>query len=292
MARSYEKAQKSGDFIAMADALAAAEFTANRAKGTEMQDRAWESFKEIDKDFELDSMWLDSDPDYNPDKGMQEDFDDSGPDYDDETDTKPSAVNRRTEAASKKKPVPKDDPDIANNGDAIADADPDSIPENPRKAADHPDMTMPMKGAEISGIDQSLKSEFWERQVDPSMQKHFGVTRAVRPNLNKPGHMTIHQVGVRGGIKYGRALDHYAGALVLKGASPRINENAAKAVVSGKKSKHPLASIVGTVQNRLPAGYMKGPEIKYNPLKETGTMRVDGKVFTEAEYVIQEGNKT
>ena len=63
-------------------------------------------------------------------------------------------------------------------------------------------------------------------------------------------------------------------------------------MAKGEKNKHPLAAIVGIVQNRIPAGYKKGPEIKFNPKRETGTMKADGKPVKEADYVIQEGNKT
>ena len=127
------------------------------------------------------------------------------------------------------------------------------------------------------------------------MAEHLGKTRAVRPNINKPGIMTVHGVGPKDGVKYGKALSHYTGPLVLSNARPAINKKAAEKVAARKENKHPLAAIIGTVQNRIPAGYMKGPEIKFNPFKETDKMRVgdySGPEFKKGDYVVQEGHKT
>ena len=151
------------------------------------------------------------------------------------------------------------------------------------------------RGGDINPMDTQLEAEVWEDMARPDIVEHLGKTRAVRPNINKPGIMTVHPVGERGGIKYGKALSHYEGPLVLGNAKPAINRNAAEEVKAGRKTKHPLAAIVGVVQNRIPAGYKKGPEIKFNPKRETDRMRVGdskGEQFKGADYVIQEGNKT
>ena len=171
--------------------------------------------------------------------------------------------------------------DAANNT-AINDPDSDfEFDDDTESPAKNPDAPLPLKGADVSGLDQAVKMQALEGQLDPSMKKHLGQQLAVRPDLNKQGSMIIHPVGTRGGVKYGRTLGDYSGPLVLKNASPHFNP------------KEKVASIRGTVQNRIPRGYKKGPEIKYDP-KVDYRMRVaeSGQEFTKAQYVVQEGNKT
>ena len=147
-------------------------------------------------------------------------------------------------------------------------------------------------GGDINPMDTQLEAEVWEDMVRPDIVEHLGKTRAVHPNLNQPTVVTVHDGGNAPISKFGKSLSNYTGPVVLSNAKPVINPEGAKKVAAGKKSEAPIAAIVGLVQNRIPAGYKKGPEIKFNPKRETGTMKADGKPVKEADYVIQEGNKT
>ena len=154
--------------------------------------------------------------------------------------------------------------DAANDA-AINDPDSDfEFDDDTEAPAKNPNAPLPLKGADVSGLDQAVKMQAWEQEIDPLMNHHVGTRVAVRPDLNRKGYMSLHPIVARR-VEYTKTLDNYSGPLVLKNARANTKDG---------------SSIVGTVQNRIPRGYKKGPEIK------------PGDKFTNAQYVIQEGDKT
>ena len=116
---------------------------------------------------------------------------------------------------------------------------------------------------------------------------------AVRPNLNKPGFITMHNVGRRGGVKYGNAEVHTDRAVLLCDAYVNVNKTGERKIRSGE-NKHPMASIVGNVVTELDfdeyekeLGSKEWVRVWYNPRDASPAFRTSsGKTLTKMNHAL------
>ena len=118
---------------------------------------------------------------------------------------------------------------------------------------------------------------------------------AVRPNLNRRGVLTFHEVGKRGGVSYGRSCGHSARWLGLTILYATFHEAPAKARAA-QTVKTPCASVCGNCtwgyqygeqhHEALPRGFWR--QGKYAPGEG---FTLDGRRLLRAEFAFIQGTK-
>lgn len=100
------------------------------------------------------------------------------------------------------------------------------------------------------------------------LARSFNRIIAVRPNLNRKGYLTIHEVGPRGGVDYSHALCHTDSTLHLRDVCRHVAPGAAKRAKEGKKI--PCASLIGILTNQSQRRWNGEPAVRYNPKNGKG----------------------
>ena len=101
--------------------------------------------------------------------------------------------------------------------------------------------------------------------VKPAETSESASIMAVRPNLNKPGTITIHKTNNNGTPKYSHAHSYSAEMVYLKNAKPHVSRSARR-IFNCDSSKFPCASIVGLIVND--PHYSDWKRVFYNPKKD------------------------
>ena len=86
---------------------------------------------------------------------------------------------------------------------------------------------------------------------------------AVRPNLNKKGFLTLHEVGPMGGVDYSHALLHTGESVFLRHVAPHSRKSLEK---QARKSKVPCASLTGTFAGFGNLEWSGEPRVRYSPV--------------------------
>lgn len=118
--------------------------------------------------------------------------------------------------------------------------------------------------------------------------------KAVRPNLNKKGTLTVHDVDSENNVNYSkkdRHLDENS-IVFLSGVVPHVNQKGALKISRGETNKFPMASLVGEVVsykiNKVPGNAVR---VKFNPKEGDMFFHVDGKKVTSSKYAFLQGTK-
>ena len=158
-------------------------------------------------------------------------------------------------------------------------SDPDYKPKVrvPPKPAAAPDPTQP-RGLDELVADPNVNLN--QKQADDLRQLIKDETKvALRLDLNsldvngkKVGTgISVHPTGKRGAPQYGNTILHLPGEVMLKvdGAQVHVNRKGADNIKSGKKHKHPIASVVGTIEAvETPPNLLEMPNLTFNPRRE------------------------
>lgn len=113
-----------------------------------------------------------------------------------------------------------------------------------------------------------------------------GAEVAARPNLNKPGVLTVHPLRVRGSVNYGRRMVHLepGACVILRDVRPDVSSKAH--LIAKGTAKFPCSSLVGTPTFMRPDGMAH--EVLYNPRVDPDHFRErdTGKRLRSAAYAL------
>ena len=112
----------------------------------------------------------------------------------------------------------------------------------------------------------------------------MGIVIAARPDLNREGMISLHPVGPRGGVDYGRCLEKVP-RICLKEAVPHVSRSALR--IHGGSHKFPCASLVGVVSR----GFDKGDRLMYDPRIDPLGFWLGGSEWAGPGNVVLEGWK-
>ena len=115
-----------------------------------------------------------------------------------------------------------------------------------------------------------------------------GTTMAVRPNLNRHGIVTIHEI-CNDKPAYSRANSYSADMVYLKNAKPYVLKTACK-IFNSASNKFPCASIVGSIM--INCDKFNWIPVFYNPRKDPYRfLLVDGTRWNGSIYAKIQGTK-